>query len=193
MTAVPNLLTDPGNLYVGAPGSTLPANTVVGSKFTDTWPIEWIGLGATSEGSTFTYSTTVEPITVAEFLDPIAYRTTAREGSIAFSLADATLRKFQLAMNGGIAAIVATSGSGATALGSFEPPQPGSEVRVMVGWESLDMTLRFVAYQTVQGGEVQLTFAKAPEITSIPCTFNFEMPESGVPFSFWSAGAGRLG
>ena len=73
VTAVPQVLTDPGFLFAAPLASTLPTNTVVGSKFTDAWPAAWIPLGATTEGSTFSYSTTVEPIMVAEFFDPIKY------------------------------------------------------------------------------------------------------------------------
>jgi hypothetical protein len=45
--------------------------------FTDTVPVAWLPLGATSDGSTFSYSTTVEAINVAEFFDPIKYSTTS--------------------------------------------------------------------------------------------------------------------
>jgi hypothetical protein len=42
-------------------------------KFTDALPVAWIPLGATTEGSTFSYSTSVEAIRVAEYFDPIKY------------------------------------------------------------------------------------------------------------------------
>ena len=32
--------------------------------------------------------------------------------------------------------------------------QPGDEVRCMIGWESLDNTVRLICHQTIQGGEV---------------------------------------
>jgi hypothetical protein len=94
-------------------------------------------------------------------------------------------------MNGGTYTLV--SGTGATALTSFSPPAPGAEVRCMIGWESLDSTLRLICYQTLQGGEIASAYRKAPAIALIPCQFNFEVPSSGKPFEFFAAGAARGG
>ena len=191
-TAVPNILTDPGYLLIAPLSSTLPTNTVAGGVFTDAWDAAWISLGATEEGSTFAYSTTVEPITVAEYFDPITYRTTERSGSIAFNLADFTLSNYRRAVNGGVAALAATSGTGATALGTLEPPEPGDEVRCMIGWESLDSTVRLIAHQCIQGGEVSSAFQRAPQKAVIPCTYQMEVPSGGKPWTMYSAGEARL-
>lgn len=192
-TAVPNILKDPGYLLIAPLASTLPTNTVVGSVFTDSWDAAWLSLGATEDGSEFSYSSEVQPIKVAEFFDPIAYSTTDRAGSIAFNLANWTLSNYRRAMNGGVAALAATSGSSGTALGTFEPVDPGSEVRAMIGWESLDHTVRLVCRQTLQGGEIKTAFKKAPDKALIPCTFNLEVPSAAKPFIIWTAGATRLG
>lgn len=191
-TAVPNVLTDPGYLFVAPLASAVPTNTVAGSVFTDAWPVAWLSLGATEEGSTFAYSTTVEPIMVAEYFDPISYRTTERSGSIAFNLADWTLSNYRRAINGGVAALAATSGTGATTLGTLEPPEPGDEVRCMIGWESLDSTVRLVCHQTIQGGEISTAFQRAPDKALIPCTFQLEVPTAGKPWTLYTAGADRL-
>lgn len=190
--AVPLILTDPGTLLIAPLGSTLPTNTVAGSVFTDAWDAAWLSLGATEEGSTFLYSTTVEPISVAEFFDPITYRTTERGGSIAFNLADWTLSNYRRATNGGVAALAATSGTGATALGTLQPVDPGDEVRCMIGWESLDNTVRLICHQTIQGGEISSAFQRAPAKALIPCTFQMEVPTAGKPWTLYSAGADRL-
>jgi hypothetical protein len=190
--AAPTVLTDPGMLWIAPLGSTEPTNTVVGGVFTDDPAVAWIPLGATTDGSTFSYQTNVEAVRVAEFFDPIKYATTERSGNIAFNLASFTLSNYQRALNGGIAALTATSGTGATSLFKFEPPEPGAEVRAMIMWESTDRTLRLVARQTIQGGSVDTAFKKAPDIAAIPCTFNLEVPAGGLkPFTFWSAGATR--
>lgn len=189
--ATPNVLTDPGFLFIAPLATAVPANTVAGSVFTDAWPVAWVPLGATEEGSEFSYSSEVEPIEVAEFFDPIAYRTTSRSGSIAFNLASFTLSNYRRALNGGVAALTATSGLGATALYTLEPPNPGAEVRVMVGWESLDNTVRLICHQTIQGGEVTSAFKKAPDLALIPCTFNLEVPAAGKPWTMYGAGATR--
>src|SRR5690242_8111709 len=188
-TATPNLLTDPGFLFWAPLGTAEPANTVVGSKFTDAWPVAWINLGATEDGSTFSYATTVAPINVAEFFDPIKYATTDRSGSFAFNLADYTLSNMKRAMNGGSLTVV--SGTTTTQLNAFTPPAPGSEVRAMLGWESLDGTLRIIAYQCMQGGKIDMAFKKAPSIAVIPTDFSFEIPSSGLPWKMYSAGTTR--
>lgn len=191
--AVPLIMTSPGYLF-GAPlGTALPTNTVAGSVFTDAWDPAWVPLGATTEGSTFSYQSEIEPIEVAEFYDPIRWETTSRQGSFAFNLANYTLHNFKRALNGGMGAITATSGTGATTLGDYEPPDPGSEVRVMLGWESRDSTMRIIMRQVINGGEITSQFQKAPEIASIPFQFQFEVPSAAKPFKVSTAGVARLG
>lgn len=187
MVAVPNILTNPGVLRIATLGTALPTNTVAASVYTDPWPVGWLEFGATTEGSEFSYSTSVEPVTVEEFFDPIRYETTERSGRIAFNLADWTLTNYRRALNGGVAALTPTAGTGATASYDFEPPDPGEEVRCMIGWESTDGTVRLILRQTIQGGEVTSAFRKAPNIAAIPCTFNMEVPVGAAkPFKFSS-------
>ena len=190
-TAVPNLLQDPGYLFWAPLLTSEPVNTVLASKFTDAWPVAWISLGATEEGSTFKYSTTAEPVRVAEFFDPIKYATTERSGEISMALADYTLNNLKRALNGGVVSLV--SGAGPTALNKYEPPMPGAEVRAMIGWESLDNTVRIIMRQCLQAGEMESAFAKAPEYAKIACTFQFEFPSTATPFSVYSAGSVRVG
>jgi hypothetical protein len=190
-TAVPNLLQDPGYLFWAPLASTEPTNTVAGSEFTDSWPVAWISLGATEAGSTFNYSSSIEAVRVAEFFDPIRYATTERSGSISFAMADWTLQNLKRALNGG--AVTVVSGTGATTLSKYEPPEPGSEVRCMIGWESLDSTTRIVMRQCIQGGEISSEFVKAPDYAKIAATFNFEYPTGAKPFTVYSAGTARAG
>lgn len=189
VVATPTLLTDPGFLWWAPLLSTEPTGTVAGSVFTDAWAAAWLPVGATEEGSTFSYEINVEPITVAEFLDPVRQVTTERSGSIAFAMASWTLTNLKRAMNGG--ALVVT-GTGATTKTTFEPPDPGSEVRAMIGWESLDATARLVCRQCINAGSIESTFAKAPDKALIACEFRFEVPASGAkPFHFEAAGVPR--
>jgi hypothetical protein len=190
---VPNILTDPGYLLWAPIGSAEPANTVVGSVFTDTWPVAWINQGATEEGSEFEYEIKVEPISVAEFFDPIRYATTDRSGSFAFNLADYTLKNLSRAYNAG-GAVTTVSGAGTTLLSKLQPPAPGNEVRAMIGWESLDRTMRIVCYQTLNGGAIKSAYKRAPSKAVIPCKFMMEMPAgASLPFSVYTAGTARLG
>lgn len=190
--ASPVILTDPGKLWIAPLGTAAPTNTVAAGVFTDTPAAAWIPLGATAEGSTFSYSSTVEAIRVAEFFDPIKYSTTDRSGSIAFNLASWTLSNYRRAMNGGIAALVPTGTSGSE-LSTLEPPDPGTEVRSMILWESTDNTLRIMLRQTMQGGEASTAFQKAPSFAVIPCTFQMEIPSGGSkPWTMWGAGTTRV-
>lgn len=190
--ANPVILTDPGKLWIAPLATAAPANTVTGGVFTDTPAAAWIPLGATTEGSTFSYSSTVEAIRVAEFFDPIKYSTTDRSGSIAFNLASWTLSNYRRAMNGGIAALVPTGAAGSE-LSTLEPPDPGAEVRSMILWESTDNTVRIMLRQTIQGGEAASAFQKAPSFAAIPCTFQMEIPSGGTkPWVMWGAGTTRV-
>lgn len=184
----PLLLTDPGFLWIAPLGTALPTNTVAGGVFTDSIAAAYIPLGTTTEGSTFAYSTTVEAIRVAELPDPVKWVTTDRGGSIAFALASWTLANYRRALNGGVGALVPTSGTGATALYTVEPPEPGQEARSVLLWESTDATVRLLLRQCIQGGEVSTQFAKAPAVAAIPCTYNLEIPNTGKPFTLWGAG-----
>ena len=189
--ATPTVLTDPGMLWIAVTGTSAPTNTVAGSIFTDDPAAAWVPLGATEEGSTLSYETSVEAIRVAEFFDPIRWSTTERNGSIAFNLANYTLSNYNRAMNGGVAALTATSGTGATSLFTVEPVAPGNEVRCMILWESTDRTLRVMLRQCIQGGAIASAFNKAPAIATIPCTFNMEAPVGAQPFIMWGAGTAR--
>lgn len=190
-TATPQLLVDAGRLFWAPLASTLPTNTVIGSKFTDTWPVAWLSLGATDDGSEFNYEIKVEPVKSAEFFDPIKYFTTDRSGSIAFSMQNFALKNYQYALNGGAYTVV--SGTTTTQLTSLTPPVPGAEVRAMIGWESLDETMRIVMFQTISSGSIKSKFAKAPNTAMIPAEFNFEVPVSPTyPWIMWVAGQARI-
>ena len=189
--AIPTVLTDPGFLWIAPLATAAPTNTVTAGKFSDSIAAAWIPLGATTEGSTFNYSSTVEAIRVAELFDPVKYVTTERNGSLAFNLAHWSLSNYRRALNGGIAALTST-GSAGSELTTLEPPEPGAEVRAMLLWESTDSTVRLMVRQSMQGGEISSAFAKAPSVAAIPCTFNFEVPASGKPWTMWTAGLTRV-
>lgn len=190
--STPNLLVDPGFLWIAPLGTTAPTNTVTAGVFSDSVAAAWLPLGATTEGSEFRNQTTVEAIRVAELFDPVRYVTTEREGSIAFALANWTLSNYQRALNGGVAALTPAGASGSE-LTTLEPPDPGEEVRCMLLWESTDSTLRLMIRQCMQGGEVTTSFKKAPDNAAIPCTFNFEVPSGGAkPWTLWGAGTTRV-
>lgn len=186
--AVPNLLTDPGVLFWAPLGSAAPTNTVVGGVFTDTWPVAYVPLGMTDEGSKFTASLTVEPIEAAEVIDALEYRTTGRSAQVEFALKNFTAGNLAKTFNGMTSTV---TGTGATTLTELAPPNPGAEVRCMIGWESLDATVRLLCFQVINSGDIALAFAKAPANASLPWQAMCEKPSAGVPFKLWTAGTGR--
>src|SRR6266436_5563661 len=98
----PQILTDPGYLFWAPLATTVPAMTVVASKFTDAWPAGWIVIGPTLEGSTFNYQLNLQDVYVAEFFDPVLWAPTTRKGSIAMALASITLTNLSRAFNTGL-------------------------------------------------------------------------------------------
>lgn len=192
VVATPSPLVGPGFLWIAPLATAEPTPAVTAGKFSDAIPAAFLPLGATTEGTTFAYSTEVEPIEVAEFFDPISYYTTSRNGSIAFALANYTLTNLRRALNGGIAALT-TTGVAGSEIATFEPPTPGTEVRSMLLWQSDDDTVRLLVRKAISSGEVSMTMNKAPNYASIPFMFNMEIPTStSVPFKMWSAGLTRV-
>jgi hypothetical protein len=186
--AVPNLLVDPGWLFIAPLATAEPTHAATASVFSDAWPGAWLPLGATQEGSTLQYETEVEAMSVAELFDPVKYATVSRSGNLAFALANWTLTNLKRALNGGT---ITTTGSGATSVNSLALPTPGQEVRTMLGWESADSTVRLIIYQALSSGTIESAFQKAPDFAVIPCTFNFELPAAGQPFKPLTAGTAR--
>jgi hypothetical protein len=193
-TPTPLILTDPGFIFTAILSSSLPPMAALASTYdADVWPVAWVNQGATEDGSKFAYKSNLEAISVAEFFDPIRWSTTSREGSFAFNLANYTLHNLRRALNAGTGAVTTVGGAGVTLSSKLTPPAPGAELRTMVGWESLDHTMRFIAYQVINGGTIESSYKKAPSYAVIPFELQFEVPASGIPFEFWGAGTARLG
>lgn len=185
--ATPNLIRDPGYLFWAPAGTAEPAHTATASKFSDAWPVAWIPLGATQEGSTFSWSSPLEPIYAAEFLNPLTYASGEQSGNFAFALLDFTLSSLKRAMNGG--AITVVSGTTTTEVNKFEPPDPSEIVRCMIGWESLDNTMRIIGRQCINAGEISASFKKGTDVGTIPCEFNFERPSGAKSWSIYGTSA----
>jgi hypothetical protein len=185
----PTLLTGPGWLFWAPLLTALPANTVVASVFSDTWPAPWLPLGATTEGTSFSYKTTAEKMMVAEFFDPVQWATTSREGGFSFALASYSITNLKRAMNGGT---ITTTGATTTTMSTLALPTPGAEVRCMLGWEAQDSTVRLIINQALNAGDVAMSFKKAPDFSEIPFDFNLEIPSGATqPFQVFTAGVAR--
>jgi hypothetical protein len=177
-----------GYLFYAALGASLPANTVVGSVFTDAWPGAWNLLGITSAGSEFDYTLSTDIIDSAEYYDPIQTVTISRAATWKMSLQVISATNWKRALNGG--ALVVT-GSGTTQLNTYQPPVPGSEVRCQVGWESNDNTERMVMEQAFQGGSLAVIRNKGKANAELPLEWHAEIAASGFPFQYWTAGTAR--
>src|SRR5215207_7159283 len=172
--AVPNVMKNPGFLWRADFGTAEPTYTVAGSLFTDTVAVAYVPIGATEDGSEFSYNQSIEPIEAAEFFDPISWETVSRQGSISFVMLDWTLAKWKVALNGGSLTIV--SGTGATQLNKLTPPLPGAEVRSTLLWESTDGTARIWMPKCVNGAEITSANKKVPSKAGIAAEFRFEVP-----------------
>lgn len=170
----------PGWLYLAPIGSTEPTDLATA------WDAAWTQIGYTNEGHTFGHQLTVEAVEVAESLYPIRYEATGVEMQVAFQMAEITAKNLQTALNGGT---IVLSGAGADQIATFEPPEIGDEVRVMLGWESNDAKERMVWRRCIQGGAAEMNRAKAPDKTLIPGEFQIETPmdASGDPLKPWVA------
>lgn len=161
----------PGKLYIAPIGTTEP--TTVSAA----WPAGWVPLGYTDEGSAFNYEISTDNVEVAEELDVLARVTTGRDASVEFALAEITNRNLNIAFNGGIVA-----GDGLA--WSFEPPDLGSETRVMIGWDALPTVgsndLRVIFRQCLQGGSLGLENRKGATKSTISANFQLEKPASGA-------------
>jgi hypothetical protein len=169
----------PGLLYIAPLGTTEPTAENVA------WPAGWVPLGYTDTGSAFSYTTNIDKVEVAEELDPIAYTTTSREAKVDVSLAEMTLKNLNIAFNGGV--ILAADQDGLA--WSFEPPELGTEQRVMLGWDAkpdpanvtVPNDLRFIFRRVLNGGSLNIENRKGTQKQLIVCSFNLEKPTSGAP------------
>jgi len=184
------LSTGPGYLYYAPPGTALPANTVVGSVFTDAWASAgaWAPWGVTREGHEFQYAVETDTIVAAEYFDPLVIVTTGRAAQIAFEVMVISATTMKRALNGGAAT---TSGSGTTLLTTVTPPAAGAETRAMVGWESNDNAERLVLEQAFQAGTLTIARKKGADNAGLSLEFHAELPSSGFPFQHFFAGSAR--
>lgn len=177
-----------GYLLTSALGVAAPTNTVVGSVFTDTWPVGWNLFGVTREGHTLNVDIESDAVEAAEYVDPLLNVVTGRTITAEMELMQVHLTNFKRAFNGGT---LATSGATTTLLTTYTLPAIGAEVRCQVGWESVDNTERWWGMQCFQTGSVAIQRQKGADNASLPLTWTFEPDASSQPIYFASAGTLR--
>jgi hypothetical protein len=164
-----NIALGPGYLYIGSIGRTEPTDLTTAWASVDAG---WAALGYTDAGSEFDYQLSADDVDVAEELDPITKAPTGRAASVKFALSEITATNMKRALNGG----TITTGTGIV---TFEPPDLGTEVRTMLGFESEDHTERWVWRQAFMLGSLTMTRAKGAANTTMNCEFTLEKPASG--------------
>lgn len=188
-TVTPGLIkTGPGIIRYAPLGTAIPTPSVTASKLVVTWTT-WVSVGATDEGLTFQESTDTADIEVAESLYPVSVVTTKKTGTVTFNMSQIDTLNWKLASNGGT---ITTTGATTTKLDKYVPPLVGSEVRVMLGFQSYDDTEMFVWPQVFNTGGFETQRGKFDSKAGIPTSFNVELPDPLVlttPYARWTAGA----
>lgn len=159
----------PGYLYFGPLGTTEPTDLVTAWTAVSA---AWTAIGYTSDGSEMDYNPATSPVDVAEELDHIQMVTTGRDATVKFAMSQITATNMKLAYNGG----VLTTGTGIV---TFEPPDLGTETRIMLGFQSEDGTERWVYRQCFQTGTVTLGRHKGANNATIATEFALEKPATG--------------
>jgi hypothetical protein len=179
-------LTGPGILYTAPLLTALPASTVTASVFGTTWTT-WTAVGSTADGWQFNDALSTDDVEAAESYYPVRTITTKREAKMAVALQEFTASNLKKALN---TTTASTSGSGATLLTEIVPPTVGAEVRSMWGWQSEDDTVRFIAYQALQVGDIGTRFTKGANNAELTFELKLEVATAGV-YRIQLAGAVR--
>lgn len=170
--AAANLNLGAGTLYWAVLGSTEP------TTLTAAWAVAWKKVGYTKEGHVFKYAQTTEGIYVAEEIEPVLMENTKLAIGVGFAMAEMTAPSLTIAMNGGTTTSTATEAT-------FEPPDPGANpTEIMLGWESRSADERIVWRRCVQGGEIEMKRAKAPDYVTLPVSFTCLKPTTAGVRSF---------
>ncbi len=183
----PNLLSGPGILRYALLGSALPGmvSNPAGTAFavTDTWPTVWQMPGMTVDGTEFHPQITLAGITPAEMIDAAQFFTTDRVTAVQFTLMSFTAKNLALALNGATQTVTGVAPATVT---KVTPAAPGTEARLMWGWESVAGDVRAVCYQAINSGDLATQMKKAPQAATFSFNLNLETPiATGQGFEWW--------
>jgi hypothetical protein len=178
----------PGTLYAAPIGTTEPTGV------TGAWAPSWTPIGYTTKGSTFEFTPTLGAVEVEEEIWPIRHVVTKYTAKLTFVMAESTQRNLVLALNGGIGTLANPTMKGVTG-GSVwvEPPSPGTERRIMLGWDSQPKATatptnvygRLVCRQAIQDGPLKVTHQKGTNKSVYSVSFVLEKPTTKQPFRMW--------
>jgi hypothetical protein len=181
-----NVKIGPGTLYAAPLGSVEPTSV------TGAWGAGWSALGYTEQGSEFDFGPTTAAVSVEEELWPIREVITGYAGKLTFALAEITRANLALVLNAGFGSSVVSASQGANSDGSLwqEPPAPGGEQRVMLGWDAQydgaasgsDPVGRLIIRQALQTGTIKAIRRKGNNKTTYSAEFTLEKPAGVQPF-----------
>lgn len=171
-----------GRLYVAPLATTEPTDA------STAMPSAWDVIGYTEAGSTITFNYTTQDVEVAEELYPVLISATKAEGTIAFQMAEATRRRLALAFGAGAGAVNTAA--------SFTPPTIGTQVSVMMAWQSEDVaaatTVRWVFRKCFPTGAIEIRNQKAPNKKLIPVSMRLLKPDLLEPFIVFPNSSGLI-
>jgi hypothetical protein len=166
-----NLALGVGYIYIADLGTTEPTDLATAWSAVSA---NWVLVGYTDQGSEFHYTLNTDTVDVAEELDPLQVVSTGRTANVQFAMAEVTATNLKRALNAPNSTI--TAGTGVV---YFEPPDLGTEVRRMIGWEAEDHTERWIFRQCFNSGDISMQRRKGAANATITTQFNLEKPASG--------------
>jgi hypothetical protein len=145
------------------------------------WGDDWVRIGPTAAGSTFTLDEVADPIHVAEKADAVKH-TVNVAAAIVFALPRQTAARLAQAL--GIRLPDDTGGDGKPA-----EPGPGIDGRVMLGWDMLpttanssaDALCRLVARKACWAGGIHANTGDRSDKAPYRCRFFVEAPQGDRP------------
>jgi hypothetical protein len=149
-------------------------------------------IGFTDKGNDFSWKPTFQPVEVDEEIMPLRQVPSMYEGTVSFAIAEITVQNLLAALNGGIGSSLNAAQTGSNADGSLwvEPGTPGTEQRLMIGWDAANegaapkatdpILGRAIYRQCVQTGEIKGTHQKGNNKYLYAVTFSFEKPATGL-------------
>ncbi len=167
-----------GALYVAPLGTAEPASLSIAFP-----SATWVPIGYTEKGTTFTRGVTSADIDVAEEFYAVGKVITAYTQTVDFALSQLTAAALTIAFNGG----TTTVNTGDV---TFDPPAAGTEVYVMLGWDSNARDERYIWRKCLQIGATATSRQKVLPQALIPVSFGLVKPAGLQPFRWWgNAGA----
>lgn len=184
--------TGPG-LYRYAPlGTALPTVVPIANSYAAIAWTSWVDFGSTDEGLTYSEDIDSDTVTVAESVYPVRTVVTGKAGKVALSLAQIDDLNWKVAMNGGT---ITSSGTTGTKQGLYVPPLAGSEVRVMIAFQSLADDEIMIFGQCLQTGSIEVKRGSvgSTDKAMLPLEFSCELPaDTGnwtTPYKRYTTGA----